>query len=79
MFTASDARRAVGDDLDERIAYAVRNNRSGDGAYMRIYIEDPWCRRIESELEARGFINIDVPDITLKGDVYFEWPEKEED
>lgn len=79
MFTAAHARAAVGDDLDERIAYAVRDNRSGDGASLRVYIDDPWVHRIESELAARGFINIRVPDIALKGDVYFEWPEGEED
>lgn len=73
MFTADDARKGNEDELDERIEYAVRNNRNGNGAHMRIYYDDSFRHRIQSELERRGFKNIDVPSFTLKGDVYFEW------
>ncbi len=73
MYTADDARRGNQDDLDERIEYAVRNFRQGNGATMRIYHDDAFRHSIAYELERRGFKNIDVPDITLKGDVYFEW------
>lgn len=72
-FTADDARRGNADELDGRIAYAVRNNRHRAGAYIRIYHDDSFRYSIAQELEDRGFKNIDVPDITLKGDVYFEW------
>lgn len=37
MFTADYARNLDEDDLDERIEYAVKNNRRDDGATMRIY------------------------------------------
>lgn len=73
MFTADHARRGNEDELDGRIEYAVKNNRHGNGAYIRIYHDDTFRHRIEYELEARGFKNIEVPQITLKGDVYFEW------
>lgn len=79
MYTADDAREGNKErdqaDLDERIEYAVRNNRCGNGATIRVYIEDSFCRSIGYELERRGFKNVDVPSITLKGDVYFEWDE----
>lgn len=74
MYTAEDARQESGRDLDEVIRHAVKNADAGPNAtYMRVYHDDPWLWRLESELEARGFKNIDVPDITIKGDVYFEW------
>ena len=75
MYTADDARRGNYDDLDGRIEDAVKYNRHGNGAYIRVYIEDSFCHSIGYELERRGFKNIDVPSITLKGDVYFEWDE----
>ena len=34
-----------------------------------------YIHSIGSELERRGFKNIQVPDIIIKGDVYFEWDE----
>lgn len=71
-FTADDARRGNADELDSRIKAAVREG-GPNHAYLRIYIEDAFRDTIERELEARGFINIRVPDFTLKGDVYFEW------
>ncbi len=75
MYTANDARREDIDNLDNRIKAAVRSREGGPrGGYLRVYIEDPWFHRIEAELEKRGFTNIQVPDIVLKGgDVYFEW------
>lgn len=73
MYTAEDARKSDQSDLDQRIAFAVRARARDGGAYLRVYIEDPWCRTIQQELEQRGFKNINVPDICLKGDVYFEW------
>jgi hypothetical protein len=73
MFTADDARKGNADELDERIAYAVRNNRHGNGAYLRIYHDDSFRHNIEYELERRGFKNVDCPSFVLKTDVYFEW------
>lgn len=73
MFTANDARKGNEDELDERIEYAVRNNQTGNGATIRVYHDDSFLHSIETELQKRGFININVPNITLKGDVYFEW------
>jgi hypothetical protein len=72
MYTADDARRGNHDDLDKRIKAAVKDG-TGNSAYLRVYIEDSFIHTIEEELEKRGFKNIRVPDITLKGDVYFEW------
>lgn len=78
MFTADDARRAGQDDLDRRIRAAVHENDGGNNAaYLRVYCDDPWVNEIEYELERRGFINIQVPDIVIKGDVYFEWDKSE--
>jgi len=74
MFTAEDAKNYRQDDLDQRIEDAVRGS-SGNSASIRIYCDDAYWRNIESELERRGFKNIQVPDIILKGDVYFEWDE----
>ncbi len=75
-YTAADARREKADDLDERIRAAVRERDAGpNAAYLRIYHDDPWRYSIMEELHSRGFKNVDVPDITLKGDVYFEWDE----
>ncbi|MGQ4813073.1 hypothetical protein ACCZ74_12335 [Agrobacterium vitis] len=73
MFTANDARRGNEDELDDRIAYAVRNNKHGNGAYIRIYHDDSFRHSIVTELENRGFKNIDAPSFTIKTDVYFEW------
>jgi len=74
MFTADDARKGNEDELDDRIAYAVRNNRQGYGAYMRVYHDDSFRHRLEMELERRGFKNIDYDSgFCIKTDVYFEW------
>lgn len=73
-FTADDARRGNMDELDGRIRAAVQDRGAGpNAAYLRIYAEDSFRFTIASELEDRGFKNIEVPDITIKGDVYFEW------
>ena len=74
MFTAEDAKNYRQTDLDQRIEEAVRGS-TGNSATIRIYCEDSYFHTIGSELERRGFKNIDVPWITLKGDVYFEWDE----
>lgn len=75
MFTADDARQMDQDNLDTRIKNAVRDADGGspNSAYLRVYCEDPWFHTIKEELERRGFTNVNVPDIVLKGDVYFEW------
>lgn len=73
MYTADDARRGNQDELDSRIASAVRNNRDGNGATIRVYHDDAWRYTIEADLLERGFTNISVPDIIICGDVYFEW------
>lgn len=74
MYTADMARQESQDDLDRRIAMAVRARDAGPNAtYMRVYIEDSWLDNLEHELEIRGFKNIELPDIIIKGDVYFEW------
>lgn len=78
MFTARDARQMQQDDLDERIERAVREAHGGR-ASMRVYCEDAWLPRLREELERRGFINIRIPDIIIKGDVEFGWPMDEED
>lgn len=72
MFTAQNARDGNTADLDERIERAVRSS-GGTSAYIRVYHDDPWRYSIKSDLEDRGFTNVDVPDICLSGDVYFEW------
>jgi hypothetical protein len=72
MFTADDARQLNEDDLDERIEQAVRDA-TGNYAYLRVYSEDPFRHSIKEKLEERGFKNVQVPDIIIKGDVYFEW------
>lgn len=72
MYTADDARRGNYDELDARIEHAVREG-DGNSASLRIYVEDAFFHSIWSELHDRGFKNIDVPYIVLKGDVYFEW------
>lgn len=40
MYTADDARKGDTEDLDRRIKAAVKEA-SGNGAYLRIYCEDP--------------------------------------
>jgi hypothetical protein len=68
------ARQGQTDDLDARIEAAVKDRDAGPSAsYIRVYVEDWFCRTIGEELEKRGFKNVKVPDICLKGDVYFEW------
>ena len=80
MYTADDANEDGQADLDRRIREAVMEQDAGyKAAYLRIYIEDPWVYQIESELERRGFRDIRVPDIVLKGDVYFSWREVDEE
>jgi hypothetical protein len=77
MYTAKDVRKTKQDELDRRIERAVNDRDAGpNAAYLRVYIEDSFCRTIEHELARRGFKNIRVPDITLKGDVYFEWDDE---
>jgi hypothetical protein len=73
MYTADDARENDQDELDRRIRAAVKDAGGGNSTTMRVYCEDWFLGTIEYELERRGFKNIDVPDIILKGDVYFEW------
>lgn len=75
MFTAVDAQRGNWDELDSRIKHAVRNG-GPNSAWLRVYHDDAFLLDIRSELEARGFKNIEVPHITLKGDVYFEWDDE---
>src|SRR4051812_32829677 len=44
-FTADDARKGDDAELDARIKAAVRSRDGGpNAAYLRVYIEDPWCR-----------------------------------
>lgn len=71
-FTAEDARNGNANELDARIKAAVKDG-IGNSAYLRVYVEDSFRYTIQSELEARGFVNVEVPDFILKGDVYFEW------
>jgi hypothetical protein len=73
MYTADNARSKNTSDLDARIKAAVEEAGSSRTASMRVYVEDWFCRSIEHELEQRGFTNIYVPSITLKGDVSFSW------
>lgn len=73
MFTAEHARRGNQDELDRRIKAAVLDARPASHAYLRVYVEDSFLHNIAYELERRGFKNVSVPDIILKGDVYFEW------
>ncbi len=80
MYTADMAEDDGQEDLDRRIRWAVKEQDAGyKAAYLRIYIEDPWFHSIQYELERRGFKNVRVPDIVLKGDVYFEWGDRDED
>lgn len=88
MFTADNARslNTVASDerskrLDERIQREVEDSiRSGlTYGHLRVYIEDWFFDSIEYELNQRGFHNVKVPQITLKGDVYFSWAEEEAD
>lgn len=76
MFTADDARNGDQAELDRRIKSAVEDNDAGPtAAYLRVYNDDPWRYTIKEELERRGFKHVDVPDIIICGDVYFEWSE----
>lgn len=75
MFTADMARKLNDNNLDERIQkeveYAISHGIKH--AYLRVYIEDAFIDSIEEELTKRGFHSIQVPNITLKGDIYFSW------
>ncbi len=75
MFTAEKARELSIDSLDSRIEKEVKLAISLglNNAYLRVYIEDSFFNSIEEELTKRGFHSIKVPNITLKGDVYFSW------
>ena len=78
MYTAEHARKRSHSDLDERIQRAVEESRDGKSATLRFYMEDWFRHSLEHELQKRGFININVPDIVLKGDAYFEWANTED-
>lgn len=78
MYTAEMAKKdAAGNDseLDDRIKSAVKeaNYRGHRTTSIRVYIEDAFVHNIREELEKRGFTNVDVPYIILKGDVEFSW------
>ncbi len=78
MFTADMARdeqaRAAQLELDRRIEAAVNDARRwGNRATVRVYHDDLFRHSIKEELEKRGFSGVVVPDITLCGDVAFEW------
>ena len=78
MYTAQLAQEHANqseNELDERLKSAVSeaNYRGLRSASIRVYIDDAFCSTIRQELEARGFTDIDVPDICLKGDVRFAW------
>ena len=75
MFTATQAKTMSSSDLDERIEKAVKEAIScgHKEASIRVYIEDSYVHTIENELEKRGFTDIYVPNICLKGDVSFSW------
>ncbi len=77
MFTAAKARALSTQSLDSRIEKEVQLAIAGGhtDAYLRVYIEDSFIDSIEEELTKRGFHSINVPKITLKGDVYFSWKE----
>lgn len=77
MFTADKARALSTQSLDSRIEKEVKLAVAGGytDAYLRIYMDDPFFQSIEEELRERGFHSIKVPNITLKGDVYFSWKE----
>ena len=66
-----------GRNLDDVIKDAVEDAQEGNpdatGTYMRVYNDDPWLPNLKEELEARGFFCVQVPEITIKGDVYFAW------
>lgn len=81
MFTANDARQKNNSDLDKRIEKEVNYSKSQglNSGYLRVYIEDWFVSTIEEELQKRGFHSIRVPDITLKGDVYFSWADENDE
>lgn len=74
MFTAQNA-KSLSCDLDERIEKAVKEaiNCGHKSASIRVYIEDSYVHTVGYELEKRGFTDIYVPNICLKGDVSFSW------
>lgn len=77
MYTADMARQGLQqdhDELDRRIEKAVReDSRWGNRSSIRVYCDDPFRHTIREELEKRGFRVTCVPEITIKGDVDFEW------
>lgn len=75
MYTADKARKQTSDNLDARIEKEVRDSIASGRDYgeLRVYAEDSFIDNIEEELTKRGFHSIQVPAITLKGDVYFSW------
>lgn len=75
MFTAEDATKLKTCDLDGRIERAVKEaiSHGHKSASIRVYIEDSYVHTIGYELEKRGFTDIYVPNICLKGDVSFSW------
>lgn len=86
MFTADNARslnKVLSEEqsrlLDERIKREVEDAvRSGlTHGHLRVYNDDWFFHSIEYELNQRGFHSVDIPSITLKGDVYFSWADEE--
>jgi hypothetical protein len=73
MFTADKARNIDSITLDHRIEHSVRVRSKGNGTYMRVYHDDSFLENLYEELEKRGFTNIQIPDVCLSADVYFEW------
>lgn len=84
MYTADQARKSSenpeqdnGRNLDDVIKDAVEDAQEGfseaTSAYMRVYCDDPWLPNLKQELEARGFTCFHIPEIIIKGDVYFAW------
>jgi len=87
MFTAANARSLSQIDsvernkkLDERIQReveeAIRDGRKK--GLLRVYLEDWFFDSIEEELTRRGFHSIEIPHITLKGDVSFSWASEDD-
>lgn len=72
MYTAADARQGRQENWDRRIREAVEDGGYGH-ATIRVYAEHGEQYAVKAELEKRGFINVEVPDMVIKGDVYFEW------
>lgn len=84
MYTADQARKRSEDteqDNDRNLDYVIRDAvedaqegfSEATSAYMRVYCNDPWLSNLKEELEKRGFFSVNIPDIVIKGDVYFAW------